>query len=369
MLLTDFLFLKYIAAQLIANLELSNKQFRLNMVKLSKKKYLLPIIILCILMGLIPVLFIECAGKKEVLTIVFVGDLMLDRGTRNITAVKGVDDYFESVHNAISSSDFTVANLECVACDTTCKPLDKTFTFRANPEWISSLYKNGITHLVVANNHSFDFGARGMKQTIFNLLFSGIKPIGYSQNNDATSTPTLLNKGNDSVAIFSSCLLKQNNRFVSSENTTSLSEKISVFKLKHPTYIILVCLHWGVEMNTLPTKEQILQAHQLIRAGADAIIGHHPHVVQPIEVYKGKYIFYSLGNFIFDNHHSPANRGVMAKLCLSKRSIAVQVLPFNIIKSKPILMKREDSEDFRKEISLVSKTIDLKQQNGIWEVF
>jgi len=326
--------------------------------------------ILCIGMGLIPVLFTGCAGKKESLTIVFAGDLMLDRGTRDITEVKGVNDLFESAHNVLDNSDFIVANLECVACDTTCKPVDKKFTFRANPEWILSLYKNGITHLVVANNHSFDFGEKGMKQSISNLQHSGIKTIGHSQNNNATSSPTLLNKGNDSIAIFSSCLLKLNNRFVSSENTSSLSDKISVFKLKNPAYIILVCLHWGVEMNTMPTTEQIQEAHQLIRAGADAIIGHHPHVVQPIEVYRGKYIFYSLGNFIFDNHHSPANRGVMARLCMSESKIgSVQVVPFNILKSKPILMNRDESEDFRKSISGVSKTIDLKQHNGIWEVF
>ena len=337
---------------------------------LFHKKNSLLISTLCILTALIPVFFTGCTAKKEGLTIVFAGDLMLDRGTREITEVKGTDDLLESVHNVIGSSDFTVANLECAACDTTCTPEEKSFTFRANPEWISSLYKNGITHLVVSNNHSFDFGENGIKQTISNLKLSGIKPVGYSPNNEGTSTPTLLNKGNDSVAIFSTCLLKLNNRFVSSEHVSSLSDKIGAFKRKHPAYILLVCLHWGVEMNTMPTTEQRLQAQQLIRAGADAVIGDHPHVVQPIEVYKGKYIFYSLGNFIFDNHHSPANKGILACLHLSKRSIvSVQVVPFNIIKSKPMLMNSEESEDFRQSISGVSKTIDLKQHNGIWEVF
>jgi len=295
---------------------------------------------------------------------------MLDRGTRELIEVKGVDDLFENVHNVTGSSDFTVANLECAACDTTCKAVDKKFNFRANPEWISSLYKNGITHLILANNHSFDFGENGMKQTVSNLQHNGIKPIGYSQNNNTASEPTILHKANDSVAIFTSCFLKKNNRFVSSENAFSLSKKIRVFKIKHRTCSIVVCLHWGIEMDIRPSEEQILQAHQLIDAGADAILGHHPHVVQPIELYKSKIIFYSLGNFIFDNHHSPANRGVMAKLSLTKGSIAsVRVIPFNIIRSKPVLMNREESENYRKVISMVSKTIDLKQRHGIWEVF
>ena len=338
--------------------------------KTSTKKYLLPCGRLCILFGLISVLFAGCTGKNEGLTIVFAGDLMLDRGTRELIEVKGVDDLFENVHDVTGSSDFTVANLECAACDSTCKPVDKKFNFRANPEWISSLYKNGITHLVLANNHSFDFGEDGIKQTVSNLQHTGIKPIGYSQNNNTASEPTILHKGNDSVAIFSSCFLKMNNRSVSSENASTLTEKISAFKLKHPAYILLVCLHWGIEMDNRPSEEQIQQAHQLIDAGADAILGHHPHVVQPIELYKGKYIFYSLGNFIFDNHHSPANKGIIAKLSITKGNIeSVRVIPFNILRSKPVLMNRQESEIFRKDINLVSKTIDLKQHNGIWEVF
>jgi len=338
--------------------------------KTSTKKYLLPYGRLYILFGLISVLFAGCNGKKESLTIVFAGDLMLDRGTRELIEVKGVDDLFENVHNVTGSSDFTVANLECAACDTTCKAVDKKFNFRANPEWISSLYKNGITHLVLANNHSFDFGENGMKQTVSNLQHNGIKPIGYSRNNDTSCAPTILQKGNDSVAIFTSCFLKQNNGFVSSENAFSLSNKIRVFKIKHRTCSIVVCLHWGIEMDNRPSEEQIQQAHQLVDAGADAILGHHPHVVQPIEVYKSKIIFYSLGNFIFDNHHSPANRGVMARLSLTKGSIeSVRVIPFNIIRSKPVLMNREESENYMKVISLVSKTINLKQRHGIWEVF
>ena len=338
------------------------------MIKAPFKRYSLQIGTLCIIF--ISVLFSGCTAKGKNLTILFAGDLMLDRGTRDNIEVRGTDNLFGSVHDVISSADFTIANLECVACDTTCTPVDKKFTFRSDPEWLSSLVKNGITHLILANNHSFDFGERGIKQTVLNLKQVGIKPIGFSQNHDATSAPTILIRGNDSVAIFSSCLLKQNNRFISSGNISDLSEEIRAFKTKHPSCSLLVCLHWGVEMDTRPKPEQVEQAHQLINAGADVLIGHHPHVVQPIEVYRGKYIIYSIGNFIFDNHHSPANRGILAKLSLSKgRVVSLELVPFNIIKSKPCIMNQIDSENFRKEISLVSKTVEITQYNGNWKVF
>ena len=322
-------------------------------------------IILCILSSGLS----GCNSRKDKLNVIFAGDLMLDRGTRHVIEVHGPDDLFGNVYHKLRSSDFTVANLECVACDTTCHPVDKKFTFRSNPEWLSSMYKNGITHVILANNHSCDFGDKGVKQTISNLIHVGIIPVGASQNNDATSEPTIIVKGSDSLAVFSSCFLKQKFRSISSENVTCLSEKIKAYKAMHPLCIIIVCLHWGIEMDVKPISEQVEQAHQLILAGTDVIVGHHPHVVQTIEFYKGKYIFYSLGNFIFDNQQSRASRGILTDLTVSKgRIISIQLIPFNILKSKPVIMNIEESESFRKEISGISKTLELKQNDGIWKV-
>ena len=311
-----------------------------------------------------------CTGKSDKLTIVFAGDLMPDRGTREVIEVHGMDYLFENVQNVFRIADYAVANLECVVCDTTCIPVNKKFTFRSNPEWLSSLKNNGITHVTLANNHSCDFGEKGVKQTIFNLSKYAIMPIGFSTNKNATSEPRLLKKGKNVVAVFSSCFLKQNCKSISSENVSVLSKKIKAYKSAHPSTIIIVCLHWGVEMKATPTSEQVEQAHQLIRAGAEVIIGHHPHVVQTIEVYRGKYIFYSLGNFIFDTQHSPANRGILTNLTISNKIIAsIDVIPFHIIKSKPFSMNEEESDTFRKEINSISETLELKQSNGIWKVF
>jgi poly-gamma-glutamate capsule biosynthesis protein CapA/YwtB (metallophosphatase superfamily) len=338
--------------------------------KLHNLRYHLSAFFQVIVLCFISAFLSGCAGKSDNLTILFAGDLMPDRGTRDVIGVHGMDYLFENVQNVFRNADFAVANLECVACDTTCKPADKEYTFRANPEWLSSLNKNGITHVTLANNHSCDFGEKGVKQTISNLNLYGIKPIGYSQNNNAASEPVLLKKGNNIVAVFSSCFLKQNCKSISSENVSGLSEKIKAFKAAHNSTIIIVCLHWGVEMKDKPTSEQVEQAHQLIQAGADAIIGHHPHVVQTIEVYRGKYIFYSLGNFIFDTSHSPANRGILTNITISNGGIAsIGIIPFHIIKSKPCIMNEEESDKFRKEINSISKTLELKQNDGIWKVY
>lgn len=315
----------------------------------------------------IPILMLSgCSKRNANLTITFAGDLMLDRGTRKVIEAKGPDFLFENVNEVISYSDYVVANLECVVCDSTLIPLNKKFTFRSNREWLLSLYNHNITHLTLANNHSLDFGKEGIKQTILNLDKIGIKQIGYCSNSNAISQPVLIEKNGNNMAIFSSCFLKQSYSNFSFDNASILSEKIKIFKGLHPKTIIIVCLHWGIEKELKPTLIQAEQAHLLINSGADIIIGHHPHVVQSIETYHGKYIFYSIGNFIFDNNHSQA---ILPNLTLTKGRIdKVKIIPIKIEKSKPQLMNTIESESFRKQIQSLSGTMELKQKDGIWKI-
>jgi poly-gamma-glutamate capsule biosynthesis protein CapA/YwtB (metallophosphatase superfamily) len=295
---------------------------------------------------------------------------MLDRGTKSIIKRSSPAFLFENVNHLLRSTDFSVANLECVICDTSLRPVTKQFVFQANPEWLSTVHDNGITHVTVANNHSFDFGAEGLHQTITNLKRFEILPIGYNAENTADCLPTLIDKAEIHLAIFSSCFLQQNNTLTCHETASILSDNIRLFKKAHPGYFVFVCLHWGVELKSTPTVEQIEQAHLIINAGADAIIGNHPHVVQTIEVFKGKYIFYSIGNFIFDNNHPPSNTGIFSIFSLSKNGIGpVEIMPFTIVHSKPILMTNQESKLFMKEIDSVSNKIKLKQDDSLWEFF
>ena len=315
----------------------------------------------------IPLLILSgCNKRNESLTITFAGDLMLDRGTRKVIEAKGPDFLFENLNNITTSSDYFVANLECVVCDSKLIPINKKYTFRSNREWLLSLYNHNITHLTLANNHSLDFGKEGINQTITNLNRIGIKPIGYCKNSNTTCQPVLIEKNGNNMAIFSSCFLKQSYSNFSFDNASVLSEKIKIFKGLHPKTIIIVCLHWGIEKELKPTSIQVKEAHLLINSGADMIIGHHPHVVQSIETYHGKYIFYSIGNFIFDNTLSQA---ILTNLTLTKGRIdKIKIIPIKIEKSKPQLMNTSESESFRKQIQSLSSTMELKQEDGSWEI-
>jgi len=295
---------------------------------------------------------------------------MLDRGTRSTISRYGPAFPFANIKPLLSTVDFSIANLECVVADTGLKPLDKRFVFRGNPEWLSTIRDNGITHLTLANNHSSDYGEEGIRQTVANLNAHGIKSVGTKGKLSGSYLPAIIEKNGVRLAIFASCLLARQDTLVCTETVAVLSDKIRAFKKTHPAYLVIVCLHWGIELRSTPTSEQIEQAHLLIDAGADAIIGHHPHVVQTIENYNGKYIFYSIGNFIFDNNYPPGNTGIFAIFSLSKNGIAsIDIVPFTMLHSRPIIMSPEESTLFMKTIGAVSKNITIKQDDNRWELF
>lgn len=295
---------------------------------------------------------------------------MLDRGTRSTINKYGPAFLFGNIKPLLNTVDFSVANLECVIADTPLNPINKRFVFRGNPEWLSPIRANGITHVTLANNHSSDYGEEGVLQTVSNCKRYGIQPIGFNAKTSQGCPPAIIEKNETHIALFSSCFLKQQDTLLGNPDAPVLSAKIRAFKKMHPDYLVFVCLHWGIELQSTPTAEQVEQAHSLIDAGADAIIGHHPHVVQTIEQYNGKYIFYSIGNFIFDNNYPPCNTGIFAIFSLSKNEIAsVGVMPFTMVRSKPILMSPEESALFMKLIGSVSKNITIKKNDSLWELF
>ncbi len=343
---------------------------RINIFYISRNSNTIQVRFLAICLCFLIISLFRCSDTGKSLKILFAGDLMLDRGTKSTIKRNGPSFLFENIKPLLGNVDFSIANLECVIADTSLKPLDKRFVFQGNPEWLSTIRDNGITHLTLANNHSFDYGEEGVRQTVANLNRYGIKPIGIKAKHSGSDLPTIIEKNEIHLAIFSSCLLQKQDTLICNESASALSDKIRAFKKIHPTYLVIVCLHWGIELRSTPTPEQIEQAHLLIDAGADAIIGHHPHVVQTIENYNGKYIFYSIGNFIFDNNYPPCNTGIFGIFSLSKNGIAsVEIVPFTMLHSQPIVMSPEESTLFMKAIGSVSKNITIKQDDNRWELF
>lgn len=303
---------------------------------------------------IILLLYLTNAQKRSI-KILFAGDMMLDRGTRKVIEKRGIDYLFEDIHNLFKDQDIIVVNLEGTVCDTGLTPTPKAYNFMIDKAWLTSFSSHKITHVCLANNHSIDFGKEGLQQTYNYLIQNKVTPIGYHHHQNPCE-PIIIKRNGIQLAMFSSSFLyEKEESCICHESGKELAERIRLFKIHHPGVHIVLCLHWGIEMSPTPEKEQQAQAHAFIDAGADLIIGHHPHVVQTIEQYKGKWIFYSLGNFIFDTNNILSNRGIFTCFSVSKDHIELtETIPFFIRNSKPFLMNKKDADHFFNKLNSTS---------------
>lgn len=288
-------------------------------------------------------LFSQCKQEEHV-TVCFTGDVLLDRGVRLQIENKGIAHLFDSVAPVLQSADATIINLECPVTSSI-SPIHKKFIFRAEPEWLPAIHKAGVTHAALANNHSLDQGYQGLEDTNQHLTANRIIPIGYGDTQCLACQPTFIRKKGIEIALFNSVLLPLENwvyledkNGICQATVDALVEEIQTLKKEKPDCYIVAMLHWGVEYQQLPTPFQRREAHRLINAGTDLIIGHHPHVIQEEEFYKGKAIFYSLGNFVFDQSRPETSRSVIVEATFGKEQITYKKLPVEIKRCKPFIL-------------------------------
>lgn len=282
---------------------------------------------------------------SDSLSITFTGDILLDRGVRQFVEHRSVDKLFSPfVDSVFQSSDLVVANLECPATKIQ-QPAFKQYIFRAEPEWLQTLKAHGITHLNLANNHSVDQGRIGLADTKKNIQETGMIPVGAGDNMQEAAQPVLLASTPRNVYLLTSLQMPLENfsylpdkTSVSHEDLDSLKTRVRQLKETDPCCYIIVSLHWGGEHTLKPVPLQRQQAHQLIDAGADALICHHTHTLQTIEQYQGKPIYYSIGNFIFDQKKPINSKACMVKVTIKKESSHIETIPIvirNCVPEKP----------------------------------
>ena len=282
---------------------------------------------------------------SDSLSITFTGDVLLDRGVRQFVEHRSVDKLFSPfVDSVFQSSDLVVANLECPATKIR-QPAFKQYIFRAEPEWLQTLKAHGITHLNLANNHSVDQGRIGLADTKRNIQETGMIPVGAGDNMQEAAQPVLLASSPRNVYLLTSLQMPLENfsylpdkTSVSHEDLDSLKTRVRQLKETDPCCYIIVSLHWGGEHTLKPVPLQRQQAHQLIDAGADALICHHTHTLQTIEQYQGKPIYYSIGNFIFDQKKPINSKACMVKVTIKKESSHIETIPIvirNCVPEKP----------------------------------
>ncbi len=284
------------------------------------------------------------AQAQDTLRITMTGDILLDRGVRRVIEWQGIDQLFSpAIDSLFSSSHVVVGNLECPATHIKA-PVFKQYIFRGEPEWLADLRRHGITHLNLANNHSIDQGREGLMDTWRNICEAGMIPVGAGRNMQEAVQPVLLSSEPRHVWMLASLQLSLENyaylpqqSCVSQESMDSLCLRVSRLKHDDPACYVIVSLHWGWENHTEVVPQQRQEARQLIDAGADCLVCHHTHTLQASEEYKGKPVYYSIGNFIFDPQRELNSRGGVVCLTITRNDAKTELKPVMIKHCTPYI--------------------------------
>jgi poly-gamma-glutamate synthesis protein (capsule biosynthesis protein) len=262
---------------------------------------------------------------------------MFDRNVRK--RMKGGVDPFSSLRSLSIMNDYEIRmlNLEgpIVEMDRS-KCQQKAYNFQFASNTAKMLKSEGFTAVTIANNHIYDCYKTGIASTQKYLNEASIDIVGnIKPENDYKIITT-----NDGFKI----AIVGIDTTINSYPTDAFYTKIK--ELKKETGALLITMHSGEEYLPRATQKQQDLAHKLIDNGADVVIGHHPHVVENMEVYNGSVIFYSLGNFIFDQIGDKENEGVGVGLKISKENISMMLFPYNILNSAPTFMSMQNANDW-----------------------
>jgi len=250
-------------------------------------------------------------------SIVFVGDIMLDNGPGHAIA-SGRDPFF-GCRDLLRSGDFAVGNLECVI-GRGGKQLLKPYVFRAAPD-SPQVLKRYFSAISLANNHSFDYGVEGFVEAIDILEQHKLNFFGGGRNLEEARRPFVFAHNGIKVAVLGANSFRGQDyaATASSAGSAPLMEENILADIQASRKMadaVVPFVHWGPELSTMPRASQIRLARRMIDAGASAVIGAHPHVTQTVDFYRGAPIIYSLGNFVFDYYpvDPPEWTGWVAKL-------------------------------------------------------
>jgi poly-gamma-glutamate synthesis protein (capsule biosynthesis protein) len=303
------------------------------------------------------------APPQPAIEVVVVGDIMPGRlvGRRLLS----LDDYtrpFVQVSATLSAADLTIANLEGALSDQITPPAEpQTMLFVGSGRFVEGLRCAGVDGISLANNHSRNFGGTGISHTLALLNEAGISAFGAGMDLAQARQPALFEVqgvrfaflGYDAVSYYYAA--DEGRAGTAPADTTLIAADIAA--AHEQADVVLTYFHWGVEYTHHPSAQQEDLAHQAVEAGADIVLGNHPHWVQGLERYQGVPIIYSIGNFVFDQRLSLETRqGVIAHLVfrgprlVQLRLQAIQIEEYY----KPVLLPPAAAQEVYRQMQEVS---------------
>ena len=316
---------------------------------------------------------VQRENEEAGLTLLFGGDVLLSDHV--LTAydkaggIGGVVD--EGYRNVIGKADFFMVNQEFPFSSRGEEAPDKQFTFRLAPERVSLFSEMGIDGVTLANNHALDFGREALMDSCETLDRAGIVHTGAGGNLEAARRPVIVEQKGKRIAVIGPTRViptadwaagKQVPGMLAAYDMAILLEEIQ--KQRQENDFVVVYVHWGIEKEEKPQDYQRSMGRQMIDAGADLVIGAHPHVLQGIEYYKGKAIVYSLGNFVFG---SSIPRTALLKTTWNEgKEPVLRLIPGTSAKGYTRMLTDEaDRQEFFRYIENISEKVTFQTDGTV----
>ena len=271
-------------------------------------------------------------AEEQEATLLFAGDLFLTDLLQSKYNQQGISAAAsDSLLSVLREADIFMLNEE-FPFGTTGEPMEeKEYTFRVDPSYSTVLSELGVDIVTLANNHMLDFGRGPLTETLNTLDQAGIAHVGAGENIDEAKALKTFEMDGRTIGFLGASRVIPEHSWNASSGSSGLFTTYDaavlveqIQKAEESCDFTVVYVHWGIEKNTQPEEYQKTLARQYIDAGADAVIGAHPHVLQGIEFYQGKPIFYSLGNFIFSNG---AYETMLVELTVGGTETEIRLIP------------------------------------------
>ncbi len=311
--------------------------------------------------------------RAEEIIINAVGDIMLAGKWAPLLRQKGYDYPFNGVRKELAAGDINIANLESPIATGGKEYSEKKYRFRAEPQVARAISSAGFNLVTLANNHSMDFGGEALAETLQHLSDNGITWIGAGENLSEARKMALYTIKGKKIAFLAYSLTQPIEFFARRDRpgTAPGYEKLvtaDIVGARSQADYVIVSFHWGREATETVLQFQRYTAHSAIEAGADVIIGHHPHILQGIECYRNGIIFYSLGNFAFASKSSVADVSAIVRFTLDDNRREAEILPLDVLNRRvnfqPQLLTGAKGAAVIEKLNRLSETFNTRIQSS-----
>jgi len=294
-------------------------------------------------------------------SVIVVGDIMLGGRAKSRLAEHGPDYPFAAVLPLLRRAPIVAGNLEGPFAKKA-RRQQRNFSYRVNPSLASALPRANINVLTLANNHLLDCGRSGVLETLDALGRAGLAPLGAGANEEQAHRPVVREAGRWRIGLLGYYWNRRTAATADQPGSAmdpAAALETDIRALRGRTDRIVAIFHWGVPYVREPSPEDRAKARLAIDLGADVVVGHHPHVIQPFEIYRGRPIFFSVGNFAFGSGNSRAE-GLLVGIRFEEASTTLVAYPLYVknrdprVNYQPKVLKGERANHILHRLATIS---------------